>query len=269
MEAWSNIEVSPEDPEIIQINDLESKLGRLPDKARKIRELITGFEVCHFKYQRHVKKIIESIVNLEPKEELAKIGANHIRHGQHVLENDQTGRSLLGLQYIWGIRRWLVEDNPNDISVNHDEKLEIEILQWLGDKNSHKIRLVKLLLARMTWDWESYEKLKLGSEFKEIEEQASRIDICHYAFPVNLELLLQSIGQMKPVTEKHFAGCGSWDNQREECIKEDFLKLNDELESLILKEEKDRNDFIRIWLTACFIKTLKESVHLSLSMTNL
>jgi len=37
LEAWSNIEVPANDPEIIQINHLEEKLGKLPEKVRKIR----------------------------------------------------------------------------------------------------------------------------------------------------------------------------------------------------------------------------------------
>jgi hypothetical protein len=35
------------------------------------------------------------------------------------------------------------------------------------------------LLARLTWDWESYEKLQHGGRFKDIEFQACRMDICH------------------------------------------------------------------------------------------
>jgi hypothetical protein len=55
MKAWSNIQISPQDPEIVKINNLENNLGELPDKINKIRELITRFEVCHFKYQQHIK----------------------------------------------------------------------------------------------------------------------------------------------------------------------------------------------------------------------
>ena len=48
MNAWSNIEISPQDPEIIEIGKLEKTQGNISKNVRKIRELITRFEVCHF-----------------------------------------------------------------------------------------------------------------------------------------------------------------------------------------------------------------------------
>ena len=76
MKAWSNIQISPQDPEIIKINNLGKKLGELPDKVHKIRELITRYEVCHFKYQQHLRQIKDSIINLEPNVDSKKIGIN-------------------------------------------------------------------------------------------------------------------------------------------------------------------------------------------------
>jgi len=69
MKAWSNIQISPEDPEIIEINNLEKNLGKLSDKVCQIRELITRFEVCHFKYQQHLRKI--KMFNIGRNEALA------------------------------------------------------------------------------------------------------------------------------------------------------------------------------------------------------
>ena len=66
MKAWSNIQISPQNQEIVKINNLEKKLGELPDKVYKTRELITRFEVCHFKYQQHLRKIKDSMIDLEP-----------------------------------------------------------------------------------------------------------------------------------------------------------------------------------------------------------
>lgn len=51
MNPWSNIETSAQDTEIAEVNKLETTLGDIPPPVRKIRELITRFEVCHFKYQ--------------------------------------------------------------------------------------------------------------------------------------------------------------------------------------------------------------------------
>lgn len=58
MDAWSNIQISPQDPEIVKINNLERTLGELPENVKKIRGLITRFEVCHFKYQQHLRGLL-------------------------------------------------------------------------------------------------------------------------------------------------------------------------------------------------------------------
>jgi hypothetical protein len=110
MKAWSNIQISPQDPEIIKINNLEKKLEELPEKVNKIRGLTTRFEVCHFKYQQHLRKIKDSIIDLEPNVDTTKIGINHIQHGESVLINDTTGKSFIGQQYVWAIKEWLNTD---------------------------------------------------------------------------------------------------------------------------------------------------------------
>jgi hypothetical protein len=75
----------------------------LPDKVKIIRELITRFEVCHFKYQQHLKKIKDSIIDLKPSVDTSKIVINHIQHGESVLKKDSTGRSFTGQQYVWAL----------------------------------------------------------------------------------------------------------------------------------------------------------------------
>ena len=269
MKAWLNIQISSQDPEIIKINNLEKELGQLPDNVNKIRELITRFEVCHFKYQQHLRKIKDSIITLEPNVDTNKIGINHIQYGESVLNKDTTGRSLIGQQYVWAIREWLNDNSKNEISDIYDKKLGQQIQEWLGNKNPDKTRLVKLLLARLTWDWESYEKLQRSGELKEIELQACKIDICHYAFPKNLNLLLEGIGQMKAVEEREFEGCGSYNTNIKACLKKEFLDLNDTIKSLKNKSKQNKNDLIKVWLAACLAKTIKENINISIPITNI
>ncbi len=269
MKAWSNIQISPQDPEIVKINHLEKTLGDLPDKVYKIRDLITRFEVCHFKYRQHLRKINDSILDLEPGVDTAKIGINHIRHGERVLNSDTTGKSLTGQQYVWAVKEWLNDDQPDEISGKYDKTLGKEIHKRLGDKNPDKIRLVRLLLARLTWDWESYEKWQQGGEFRDIELQAGRMDICHYAFPKNLDLLLQGIGQMKAVREEEFEGCGSYNTGIKACLEKEFLDLNDQLKTLKINTGPDRNNLIRAWLVACLAKTIKENIKIAVPVTDI
>ncbi len=261
MKAWSNIQISPQDPEIVKINNLEKKLGGVPDKVSKIRELITRFEVCHFKYQQHLRKIKDSISNLEPNVVSTKIGINHIHNGESIWKKDSTGKSLIGQQYVWVIKEWLNDNPPNEIPDNYDKKLGQQIRKWLGDKNPDKTQLVRLLLARLTWDWKSYEELQHGGELKDIELQACKIDICHYAFPKNLDLLLKGIGQMKAVKEKEFEGCSSYNDNIKAYLEKEFIGLNDMLRSLINTRESEKKDLVKAWLVACLTKTIKENIN--------
>ena len=269
MNAWSNIQISPHDSEIIKINNLENRLGELPDEVNKIRELITRFEVCHFKYQLHLKKIKDSIAELKTNVDTTKIGTNHIQHGENVLNTDTTGKSLIGQQYIWALKEWLYDNAKNENSDNFDKKLGQQIQKWLGNKNPDKIRLVKLLLARLTWDWKSYEELKHGGKFKDIELQASRMDICHYSFPNNLDFLLERIGQMKAIEENKFEGCGSYNAEIKAYLEKEFFDLNDTIKSLQINDGLNKNDLIKTWLVACLAKTIKENINISIPITDL
>ena len=263
MKAWSNIQISPQDPEIIEINSFEKGLGNLPEKVYRIRELITRFEVCHFKYQEHLRKIEGSIAELEPNVDTTKIGINHIQHGENVINKDTTGKSLIGQQYVWALKVWLNDNDKNEVFGKYDKKLEQRINKWLGDKSPDKRRLVKLLIARLTWDWTSFEKLQHGGEFKDIESQASRLDICHYAFPNNLDLLLKGIGQMKAIEEQKFEGCGSFNTEIKTYLEKEFLDLNKILKSLQVNNESKKDDLIKIWLIMCLAKMIKENIKIS------
>ncbi|GAJ07054.1 unnamed protein product, partial [marine sediment metagenome] len=50
MDSWRNIIISKNDPEIIEINKLENELEVVSTSVREVRQLITKFEICHFKY---------------------------------------------------------------------------------------------------------------------------------------------------------------------------------------------------------------------------
>jgi hypothetical protein len=250
MDAWSNIEISPQDPEIIRINNLQKSLGELPENVSQICELITRFEVCHFKYRQHLDKIKNSILNLQPEVVPNEIGINHIQHGPNAWRNDTTGRSLIGQQYLWAIKKWLSGDAPEKY---YNKELGQQVQKWLGVKNPVKKRLVRLLIARLTWDWKSYTELQRGGKFKELEYQACRMDICHYAFPRNLNLLLQGIGKMKPVG--NFEGCGSYGNNRKIFVEKQFSIVSNILLKLRSMELSDK---YKNWLIVCLAKTIKE-----------
>jgi len=139
----------------------------------------------------------------------------------------------------------------------YDEELGQKVNEWLGDKSEDKIRLVRLLITRLTWDWPLFEKLQVKGDFEKLEWQISRIDICHFDFPSNLDRLLKGIGQMTPTD--NWKGCGSFNGEIVEFVKKELLLLSDLLKSYS-KNKTNNENRIRVWLTACFIKTLKEQI---------
>lgn len=267
MNYWSNIEISPEDPEIIKIDEFEKTLGELTSDVRQIRELVTRFEVCHFKYRQHLKNVKASILNLRPVKDPDKIGINHIRHGKDAWKKDETGRSLAGQNYLWALAGWLGDSVEVMDQNTFDEKLGLQITEWLGKKKPDKERLVRLFIARLLWDWKSLEELQRGGEYEALEFQIIRMDICHYNFPAHLDLMLKAIGAMQPV--EAFEGCGSFDTNIKAFIEEEFSNVNDSLESLAEAGKSDRNELIKVWLLASLAKTLKEQVGLKLPINKL
>jgi hypothetical protein len=259
MEPWTNISVSPQDSEIAKINDLGISLGSLPDSYQKIRELITRFEVCHFKYKKHIQVIKDAILNLSLELNPEDIGKWHIRAGEEAWKKDGTGRSALGQQYLWVFNEWMNDDKGIERPKEYNEVLRQDILKWLGDRNEDTIRLVRLLIARLTWDWKSLEEFQVGESFEQLEMQICKMDVCHYAFSTNLNALLMGIGQLKAVEE--FEGCGSFNNEIQESSKEELTILFDLLKSYISLSEKE--DQIRAWLIASLMKTLKAQADLS------
>jgi hypothetical protein len=260
MNAWSNIEISPNDPEIIEIDKFEKTLEVITSNVQQIRDLITRFEVCHFKYQQHLKYIKESIINLKPNTEPEKIGANHIRSGENAWKKDKTGRSLLGQRYVGALTNWLSDNTVTKDFECSDKELDKNITKWLGKKIPEKERLIHLLIARLIWDWKTYEELLKKKGSKELEFHVCRMDVCHYAFPKNLDLLLQGIGKMKSIEK--FEGCGSFNSDIKEYAKKDFLILNNLLESMTSVSKPDKKELVKTWLLACLAKTLKEQVGL-------
>ena len=256
MESWSNIEVAADDPEVLEIEKIQKLIGDIPSTVIQIRELITGFEICHFKYLQHLEYIRASIDKLKPNIELQRVGAHHIRQAEVEWMKDTTGRSQLGHKYVNALQKWIRKVSESDTENISEDEIEEKTWRWLGDKDPEKIRLTKLLVARLKWDWESYERLLKGDDKDELEYQVCRMDICHYTFPDNMNLIIQAIGNKQPV--KNFEGCGSFNKEIKSHLEVEFRSIMDQLQTYDTGEEKTMNQFARIWLLYCLAKTIKE-----------
>jgi len=266
MNAWSNIEISFKDPEIIEINKLEASLGKISGNIQNIRELITRFEVCHFKYKQHLEHIKDSILDLNPKVRTNQIGASHISKGIDAVSNDKTGRSILGQQYVNLLGKWLgnnYQENPN----YDNNELNDQIKKWLGDKNPEKEGLIRILTDRLICEWDKYEEYIKKGEHEELKFQVCRMDICHYAFPEHINSLLKGIGKMEQVN--NFEGCGSFNIDIKTYVEKQYIILCDSLKRNFINKDSERNEKIKFWLTACLTKTLKEQIGLKKSLPQL
>jgi hypothetical protein len=262
MNAWINIEVSPDDQEIVAIDRMEQALGNVPKQIYKVRELITRFEVCHFKYQRHYQHIIESIAALHPTVDVDRIGSNHPRHGENAVKNDRTGRSLIGQQYISSLRFW-----PDNVPTSSDDslkKMSQQVTAWLGEKNDTKERLVRQLVARLLY--QSMEDYLRGGELEELEYHVMATDICNYSFPQNLEEVIQAIGKLKPVID--FEGCGTYNAEIKSFISIEFERLSKWLKEGTLDGDNKLGEKVpmKSWLVASLAKTMKAQIHLTDSL---
>jgi hypothetical protein len=102
----------------------------------------------------------------------------------------------------------------------------------------------------------------LAPEFTGFWEQIERTDICHYAFPGNLERLLEGIGRLELVPD--FVGCGSFGQAERSLAQEYFASLCAWLrgEPSRLASALGERTPVKEWLAACLAKTLKELVGL-------
>jgi hypothetical protein len=258
---WSNIEGSTEDPEIAAINRFREGLGELPEAVAGVRAMISCFEACHFKYEKHYRNILKSIAELSPAIDVERIGSHHPRHGEEAVAMDATGRARVGQQYIAALTAWM-EDLP--VAAGGDDDLTCRVALRLGQKNDRKVSLVTMLLDRLFY--RSLEEYMRGNKLDELEYQVLRTDICSYDFPQNLDRVIQAIGQQKPVED--FQGCGTCKPEIEEFIRRELEKLR-----LWLMEKRiaaglklGEKTPEKKWLVACLAKTLKEQAHLECSI---
>ncbi|MGM0771734.1 MAG: hypothetical protein ACQESU_09040, partial [Halobacteriota archaeon] len=260
MENWANIGFEQPDEEIIELYRMEKSIENLPQVAKDIRNLISRLEICHFKFERHVLKIIGSIGKMQMDLDPDSIGKSHPKCGENAWLEDKTGRSRKGQEYIWVLQAWLAgekppEEDPEEIP----EKLFGEVYDSLGQRNKHKEALVRSLLDRLLWNF-GVERKELERNFKDLLYQIDRTDICHYSFPDNMRKMIEAIGKLEPSTE--FKGCGSHDEEHKILALHYVLELNSWIHGEMSETGRllGEKNYIKEWLVACLTKTIKELI---------
>ena len=262
MYSWRNIIISENNPEIIKINKLENELEVVSTSVGAVRQLITKFEICHFKYAIHYDYILRSIEFLSPFVNPDSIGSSHPRTGRDSWKKNKTGRSRTAQLYIDALQLWL---NPKSLTgfdshIRVIQIMEAHVTKLLGERNKEKERLVELLIKRLLW--RPIKRHNLGVQLDRLQGQIERTDICHYTFPDNIEQVLAGIGSLTPA--KDFQGCGSYNNRIKRQVSVWFQQLCKWIngEPGYLDRVFSKRNNMKIWLAACLAKTLKEQVGL-------
>ncbi|MEL4304452.1 hypothetical protein [Methanococcoides sp. LMO-2] len=258
MEPWANIGFDQPDEEIAAIYRMEQLITPIPKIAQTIRNLITRLEICHFKFEHHVLRIIEAIGSMEFDIDPDSIGSAHPKCGEDAWREDKTGRSRKCQEYIWVLKAWVAgEKMPEEDPRGIPENLFEEVYSSLGQRNKHKEALVLALLDRLLWNFET-ERKELERHFEALIYQIDRTDICHYAFPENLEKMIKAIGELKPSSE--FEGCGSHDEEHQIMALHYVMELNAWLHDEVseIGNVLGKRTLLKEWLVSCLAKTIKE-----------
>lgn len=258
---WSNLVLQPDDEEITWIHQLERQAMPIPPVAAAIRELITRFEICHFKAERHIARIVEAIGTLSLDFKPANIGQAHPKSGESAWQGEKTGRSRQGQEFIWALQMWLDDAHASDKDHRRVPSAFLEeVTRALGPCDARKRLLVSALLNRLLL---RAGRQPLPPELGGFWEPVERTDICHYAFPSNLWQMLGSVGKLEPPSD--FAGCGSCDDAQRRMAQEHFRALCAWLraEPGLLENRLGNRSPVKTWLVASLAKTLKEQVCLS------
>jgi hypothetical protein len=253
---WANLGLSEVDAEIKRIHQLERRAEPLPPVAAAIRELITRFEICHFKAERHIERITQAIGELRMDFAPTAIGAAHPRSGETAWRKDRTGRSRPAQEFIWTLQLWLAEAPYSDLDPRGiPRKLIEQVSGVLGRRDARKTTLVSALVARLLL---KADRPPLPPELAPFWEQVEATDICHYTFPDNLQRMIQAIGKLEPVPD--FVGCGSCNPERRDLARRHFHALGTWLrgEPGSLEAQLGDRSPVKQWLAACLAKTLKE-----------
>lgn len=240
---WRNCALEP-DPEIREIDRMEDGLVPLDPGVARVRELISGFELCHHKAERWIRNIIEAI------------GLGRSAKG---LGTRPTGQ-WHPAETVWqsacdALSAWCRGDSDTLAGLSIGHVPAAQLLSGLGECSSLKVwqvqRVIEKIRSVIGWPQASdhpataYQWLLLGGGEYEADYRSQcparhrdheeywlatartiirdthhgcdaelslglAIDMlwpCHWDFVANLQIVLDAIGgQLRP--ERPFAACG-------------------------------------------------------------
>lgn len=262
---WFNINKEQPDDEMIRILRMRRRCAHLPRETKDIRGLITRLEICHFKFGRHIQKIVEAIGRTRLDFDPNSIGRFHPKPDEDAWKGDRTGRSRQGQEYIWILQMWLSGDAqlPEDDSRGIPQSLFASVYDAFGSRDPKKEALVSALVDRLMW---KADQQPPPEGFETLSAQIGCTDICHYSFPKNVQRVIEAIGRLEPLPD--FGGCGSSDEVQRQCAQRYFDALGAWLGGKSIEDAAPLGERTppKAWLVACLAKTVKELAGLESSL---
>jgi hypothetical protein len=283
MEEWASAGWREPDEEIRRLHARRLALGELPPDAVIMRQVMSGLEICHYRWEQHVENLIRSIA----------AGGLVSEWGSKRPEREERLRA-----YHSAVKAWYSGKSEEEARAADPEaaKIMARVYDSLGAPNEAKKALVKIMLTGAEGraaehllekgDWGAQalvggapptpgpgeEQPKMMGEYitLHLTQQGFVPNPCHITFFENYEALLESIGEGEMV--EWFKGCGIQGVPPEVRKNADgyvagllaWLKgekrapagAGEKAEFVMKTLEGVERDPLRVWLAGCLLKSI-------------
>ncbi len=243
--SWVNCALTT-DPEIEAIDEIEDALGEVIQGAKRVRALISTFELCHHDAAHRIDNILDGIDALDTDKGFGTRPAGHVHPSEHMWA-EAIARVEARAVNADSLREWQLERVVEKIRSVLDPTQPYTWL-LLRDDGSYRDTCPAVYLSAEE-HWLATVKTMLHDP--EELSLALAIDMlwpCHWRFEDNLQIVLDAIdGELRPKVP--FTACGR--NIEMTPLRERVEQTCARLRSV------GEAGSVRRWLAASFDKTLR------------
>ena len=202
--SWVNCALSP-DSEIEAIDEMEDALGEVPEGARRVRALISSFELCHHDAAHRIDNLLDAIDALDTDKGFGRRPPGRMHPSERVW-GEAIGRVEARAVNADSLRKWQLARVVEKIRSVLDPRQPYTWL-LLSDDGTYRDTCPAIYLPDEE-HWLATAKTMLHDP--EELSLALAIDMlwpCHWRFEANLQIVLDAIdGELRPSVP--FTACG-------------------------------------------------------------
>jgi hypothetical protein len=202
--SWVNCALTA-DPEIEAIDEMEDALGEVPGGAKRVRALISTFELCHHDAAHRIDNILDAIEALDTDKGFGLRPAGRVHAIEHVWR-EAIARVEARAVNADSLPEWQLERVVEKIRSVLDPTQPYTWL-LLRDDGSYRDTCPEVYLAD-----EEHWLVTVKTMLHDPEELSLALAIdmlwpCHWRFEDNLQIVLDAIdGELRPKVP--FTACG-------------------------------------------------------------